>query len=65
MTPEQAVFGSALGWPGVAGTADEDERPLAALGTDGEAWLATQIRATARMALLSRDASDNIIRATL
>ena len=55
----------ALRWPCAAGTADEDEIPLAALGTDGEAWLAAQIRATARMALLSRDASDKIRRATL
>ncbi len=47
------------------GTTDEDEIPLAALGTEGEAWLASQIRAAARMALLSRDASDKIRRATL
>ena len=65
MTPEQSVFGRALRWPCAAGTADEDEIPLAALGTDGEAWLAAQIRAAARMALLSRDASDKIRRATL
>ena len=65
LTPEQAVFGRALRWPGVAGTADENEIPLASLGTEGEAWLASQIRAAARMALLSRDASDKIRRATL
>ena len=65
MTPEQAVFGRALRWPCAAGTSDEDEIPLGALGTDGEAWLAAQIRAAARMALLSRDASDKIRRATL
>ena len=65
MTPEQAVFGRALCWPCAAGTADEDEILLAALGTDGEAWLAAQTRAAARMALLSRGASDKIRRATL
>ena len=65
MTPEQAVFGRALCWPCAVGTADEDEIPLAALGTDGEAWLAAQIRAATRMALLSRDASEKIRRATL
>jgi hypothetical protein len=64
MTPEQAVFGRALRWPTV-GTTDDDEIPMAALGTDGEAWLAAQIRAAARMALLSRDASDKLRRATL
>ena len=64
MSPEQAVFGRSLRWP-LVGTTDEDEIPLAALGTDGEAWLASQIRAAARMALLSRDASDKIRRATL
>ena len=48
-----------------AGTADEDEIPLAALGADGEAWLAAQLRTTTRMALLSRGASDKIRRATL
>ncbi len=62
--PEQAVFGRSLRWP-LVGTTDEDEIPLAALGTDGEAWLASQIRAAARMALLSREASDKIRRATL
>ena len=65
LTPEQAVFGRALRWPGVAGTADEDELPLASLGTEGEVWLAAQIRAAARMALLSRDASDKVRRAVL
>ena len=64
MSPEQAVFGRSLRWPQI-GTTDEDEIPLAALGTDGEAWLASQICAAARMALLSRDASDKIRRATL
>ena len=64
MSPEQAVFGRSLRWP-LVGTTDEDDIPLAALGTDGEAWLASQIRAAVRMALLSRDASDKIRRATL
>ena len=35
MSPEQAVFGRSLRWP-LVGTTDEDEIPLAALGTDGE-----------------------------
>ena len=65
MTPEQAVFGRALRWPCAVGTADEDEIPLAALGTYRDTWLAAQIRAAARMALLSKDASDKIRRATL
>ncbi len=42
-----------------------NEIPLASLGTEGEAWLAGQIRAAARMVLLSRDASDKIRRAAL
>ena len=64
VTPERAVFGRVLCWPCAASTVDEDEITLAALGTDGEAWLVAQICAAARMALLSRDASDKMLRAT-
>ena len=38
---------------------------LAALGSEGEAWLAAQIRAAARVALISKDASDKVRRAML
>ena len=65
MTPEQAVFGRTLRWPGVVDTADENGNPLASLGTEGETWCASQIRAAARVVLQSRDAPDKNWRATL
>ena len=64
MSPEQGVFGKSLRWTEF-GTNDDDECPLAALGADGEAWKTSQIRAAAKMALLSRDASDKLRRAML
>ena len=57
MTAEQAVFGRCLKWfP--SDNQDDDQVMLAALGSDGEAWLQAQMRATARIALISKDASD-------
>ncbi len=38
---------------------------MAALGAEGEAWRACQMRAAAKMALVSRDASDKLRRAML
>ena len=64
MTPEQAVFGRSLRWFESANR-DDDEVLLAVLGSDGDAWLAAQIRAAARVALISKDASDKVRRAML
>jgi hypothetical protein len=60
LTPDQAVLGLALRWPAVAGIADNKGIPLASRGTEGEAWLADQIRAAAHIALPSRDALDKV-----
>ena len=64
MLPEQGVFGKSLRWAEF-GTLDDEECPLAALGSDGEAWETSQIRAAAKMVLLSRDVSEQIRRAML
>ena len=54
MSPEQAVFGRSLKcFP--SDNQDDDHVMLAALGSDGEAWLQAQIRASARIALISKD----------
>ena len=63
-TPEQAVFGRSLRRTDLCNR-DDDEIPLAALGANGEAWKAVQIRAAAKMHLTSRDASDKIRRAMM
>jgi len=64
-TPEQAVFGRALRWPSVL--TDGEEHPIAALDADPESEYtqAVQMRNTARLALISRDATDKIKRAIL
>jgi len=64
MTPEQAVFGKSLRWFNAA-TQDDNDTMLAALGSDGEAWLAAQIRATARIALISGDACQKVRQAMM
>ena len=64
LTPEQAVFGRSLRWTESA-NADEDEYLLAALGSDGAAWKASQMRSAARIALLERDACDKVRRAMM
>ena len=48
-----------------AASKDDDDIMLAALGSDGEAWKSAQIRSAARIALLSRDASDKVRRAMM
>ena len=64
-TPEQAVFGRALRWPSVL--TDGEDHPIAALDADPESEYtqAVQMRNTARLALISRDATDKIKRAIL
>ncbi len=64
MSPEQAAFGKCLRWPESVNK-DDDKYALAALGSDGEAWLSSQIRATARMAMVARDANDKLRRALI
>ena len=64
LTPEQGVFGRSLRWTDLC-NADDEECPLAALGADGEAWKSSQIRAAAKMHLLSRDMSDKVRRAMM
>ncbi len=63
-TPEQAVFGRALRWTENQNRDDGDDS-LAALGSSGEAWLSSQIRTSAKMALVGRDASDKLRRAAI
>ena len=41
-----------------SGTNDDEDCPLAALGADGAVWKTSQIRAAAKMTLLSRDAPE-------
>ena len=64
MSPEQGVFGKSLRWTEF-GTNDDEECPLAALGADGESWKTLQLRAAAKMAFLSRGASEQIGRAMI
>jgi len=64
LTPEQAVFGRALRWT-ESNNKDDDEVLMAALGTDGEAWKAAQIRSAAKIAMISKDASDKVRRAMM
>ena len=64
MTPEQMVFGRCLRW--YPSDDDEDDHVmLAALGSDGAASLQAQMRATARIALISKDASDKVRQAMM
>ena len=64
MTPEQAVFGRCLRWfP--SQNDDEDHVMLAALGSDGVAWLQAQMRSTARIALISKDACNKVRQAMM
>ena len=63
MTPEQAVFGQSLRWPTL--NRDDGGEPLVARGAEGEAYRTMQLRAAAKIALLSRDASDKMRRAVL
>ena len=49
LTPEQAVFGRPLRWTESI-SRDDEEVMLAALGADGEAWKAAQIRSVAKVA---------------
>ena len=58
------MFGRSLRWTESA-NADEDEYLLAALGSDGAAWKASQMRSAARIALLERDACDKVRRAMM
>ena len=64
-TPEQSVFGRALKWPTLL--TDGDNLLMPALDGDPEAEYtrAVNMRATARLALLSRDCNDKIKRAVL
>jgi len=64
LTPEQAVFGRSLRWF-ESENRDDGDVLLAALGSDGEAWMAAQIRAAARIALISKDASDKVRQAMM
>ena len=64
LTPEQAVFGRSLRWL-ESENRDDGDVLLAALGSDGEAWLAAQIRAAARISLISKDASDKVRQAMM
>ena len=64
ITAEQAVFGRALRWSETA-NADDDEIMMSVLGNDGPAWLEAQMRAAARIAMISRDASEKIRRAMM
>ena len=64
LSPGQAVFGRSLRWF-ESSNRDDGDVLLAALGSEGEAWLAAQIRAAARVALISKDASDKVHRAML
>ena len=64
MTPEQAVCGASLRWAESLNR-DADEFPMSALGCDGEAWRSAQMRASAGMAMLARDASDKLPRAMM
>ena len=51
LTREQVVFGRPLRWT-ESTNRDDEEVMLAALGTDGEAWKAAQIRSAAKVSLL-------------
>ena len=59
VTPEVAVFGRMLRWPGTVNT-DDDQFLLSVFGSDGGAWEATQMRIAAKIALLQRDVSEKL-----
>ena len=65
VSPEQAVYGRPLRWADEM-IKDDDDPGIAVLGRkDGEAWLSTQARVAARMAIIEADASDKLKRAAV
>ena len=65
LTAEQAVFGRGQRFTELSTVDDGDEVLVSALGAQGLAWRASQIRAAAKLHLLQGDSSDKVRRAML